>query len=206
MARYASCATYEDRGSSVTIHLHEDGRPPATHTLSFSTLFDRARDAFRFEWESPKEWHDEARHAVIWQPASGLARLWWNVDHIVKIIPLGDAIAFQTGVSSGTAATVPWLLLGKSLSEDYVDSGVEDHEGTPLRCFVRRKGNYESRLYVSDDDSLRMHIERDVVSTEGLDPPQRAPRLFRIDRTVDYAPEFENAIDPSRFDFVPPPP
>lgn len=50
-ARYATCASYEDRGTSVTVSTYEDGQPPRSETLTFSTLFDRATGAFRFEYE-----------------------------------------------------------------------------------------------------------------------------------------------------------
>lgn len=222
LTRYATCSTYEDRGVCVTVSIHEDAREPSSDTLTFATLFDRARRAFRFEYEEPRRWGDESKRAVIWQPAGESARLWWNVDHSVRVETIESAIAAQTGVSSGTAGTVPWLLLGRPLRREYVDAGVEEERGLVLRRFVSRAGDYEEHLFVSEeDDVLRKYVKHDVISTEGVRLPDlshlpederreleealRAPRRFRIERTVRYDPQFDYELDAARFEFVPPP-
>lgn len=222
LERYAACSTYEDRGVCVTISIYEDDREPASDTLTFATLFDRTRQVFRFEYEVPRRWGDDVRRAVIWQPGGGPARMWWNLDHSVRVDPLESAIAAQTGVSSGTVATVPLLLLGRPLRDTYADAGLEVEDGLNLRMFVTRKGDYEETLFVSEgDEVLRKYVERDVISTEGIGLPNlpnltekerreieetlRTPRRFRIERTVRYEPRFDSDIDSSRFEFVPPP-
>jgi hypothetical protein len=221
LTRYSTCSTYGDRGVCVTISIYEDDQEPSSETLTFATLFDRARQAFRFEYEEPRRWGNESKRAVIWQPGGGVARVWWNVDHSVTAEPLQSAIAAQTGVSSGTVATVPWLLLGRPLRDTYVDAGVEAENGLALRRFVTRNGDYEETLFVSEgDDVLRKYVERDVVSTEGIGPPNlselsdeerreieellRTPRRFRIERTVRYEAQFDRKIEPSRFEYEPP--
>jgi hypothetical protein len=222
LARYATCSTYEDRGTCVTLSVYEDGREPSTETLTFATMFDRARRAFRFEYEEPKRWGDGLKRAVIWQPGGGDARLWWNVDHSVRIEPLERAIAAQTEVSSGTAAEVPLLLLGRPLRDTYIDEGIQVEDGVHLRKFTRRKDDYDQTMFISvDDDVLRKYVEHAVISTEGVGLPNldhlseeerreleaalRTPRRFRIERTVRYEPRFDHDIDASRFEFVPPP-
>lgn len=213
LARYATCSTYEDRGTCVTRSVYEDDRKPSTETLTFATLFDRARRAFRFEYEEPKRWGDGSKRAVIWQPGGDAARLWWNIDHSVRMESLENAIAAQTGVSRGTAAEVPLFLLGGPLRGTYVDEGIEVDGGLELQRFTMRKDDYEQTMFVSvHDDVLRKYVERDVISTWGVPLPnnlfdfsdaERAeleaalltPRRFRIERTVKYEPEFDRAID-----------
>lgn len=219
LARYATCSTYEDRGTCVTRSVYEDDREPSTDTLTFATLFDRARRAFRFEYEEPRRWGDGSNRAVIWQ-TGGDVRLWWNVDHSVRTESLENAIAAQTGVSSGTAAEIPLFLLGRPLRGTYTDEGIEVEGGLHLHKFTLRKENYEQTLFVSDDNVLRKYVEHSLISTEGIGLPNLddmseeerreleaallTPRRFRVERTVRYEPQFEHDIDSSRFEFVPP--
>jgi hypothetical protein len=218
-ARYATCASYEDRGTSVTISTYEDGQPPRSETLTFSTLFDRSTGAFRFEYERPNEWGPTKR-AVIWQTNEGPAHLWWTVTGLERVDALERHIAAQTGVSSGTVSTVPPLLLGRPLSSLYEEVGTEGEGSSLVLSFVHRKGERETTLFVSEDGTLRRYIERDLISTEGIGMPNlpnmtederreieeslRTPRRFRIERTVRYEPLFDRQINLARFEFVPP--
>ena len=216
-ARYATCLTYEDRAEAVTISTYEDGQPPRSETLTFSTLFDRATGAFRFEYEVPNRWGPTKR-AVIWQVNHGPAHLWWTVTGAQRVDALERHIAAQTGVSSGTVSTVPPLLLGRPLPQPYEAVGADDT--SLLRSLVHRKGESETTLFVSEDGTLRHYIDRDLISTEGIGMPNlpnitddergeleaalRTPRRFRIERTVRYEPVFDQPISPERFEFVPP--
>lgn len=218
-ARYATCLTYEDRGTSVTISTYEDGQPPRSETLTFSTLFDRATGAFRFEYEQPNRWGPTKR-AVIWQASHGPAHLWWTVTGLERVDALERHIAAQTGVSSGTVATVPPLLLGRPLSNVYEAVATECEASSLVSSFVHRRGESETTLVVAEDGTLRRYIDRALISTEGIGMPNmpnmadderreleealRTPRRFRIERTVRFEPVFDQPIHPGRFEFVPP--
>jgi hypothetical protein len=97
--RYATCARYSDRGSSVKVYVRDYGTRKSYEPLTFRTEFDRASGLFRFEYDVP------GRHrAVISREDQGDAQLWWSVQPAVRTGPLQSLIAAQTGVSNGVAA------------------------------------------------------------------------------------------------------
>ncbi|MDB4946975.1 MAG: hypothetical protein JWP97_6509 [Labilithrix sp.] len=201
----------------MTISTYEDGQPPHSETVTFSTLLDRATGAFRFEYEQPNR-SGPTKRAVIWQMNHGPAHLWWTVTGSQRVDALERHIGAQTGVSSGTVSMVPPLLLGRALPHVYEAVGADG--SSPLRSLVHRKGESETTLFVSRDGTLRHYIDRDLISTEGIGMPNlpnmtdderreleaalRTARRFRIERTVRYEPLFDQPIDPERFQFVPP--
>lgn len=192
LARYATCATYADRGTSTSLHVYDDGREPMTRKLSFSTLFDRASGAFRFEYEEPSS------HAVIWRARAGDAQMWWTVDQKVRSESMFLAIAARTGVSSGTAVTVPSLLLGLPPGEPMREGGTVIDEGDEQRVILVKPHGTEQHLYLSDGGTVLRRFSMHMDIAEGRSP-------FHVEQWVHYEPVFdEKKIEPSRFHFVPP--
>ncbi|MGB7328592.1 MAG: hypothetical protein WBD31_27190 [Rubripirellula sp.] len=106
MARaYASCQTYRDTGTVTTIYLSSDG--DETERKQFSTALSRP-DQFRFEYSEPDV--AQSRY-IVWRNGDEV-RTWWDLNQEdEQETSLGMAIAGATGVSSGSAHTVPALLM-----------------------------------------------------------------------------------------------
>ncbi|OYW01307.1 MAG: hypothetical protein B7X11_04125 [Acidobacteria bacterium 37-65-4] len=134
---YAECASYRDTGSVVTTFHTGDGT--STRELSFSTAFVRP-DRFHFEYAEEGS-STGAPEYVIWRHG-GEVRSWWDLrPGVKKEDSLNMALAAATGVSAGSAHTVPSLLMpkeveGRRLSDltDAVHKADEPVEGHA--CFV----------------------------------------------------------------------
>src|SRR5262245_54578520 len=101
---YERCATYRDSGHVATLFLNPDGTLSHTSLQPFRTAFVRP-DRYRFEY------NDEGSRCIIWADGQDVLR-WWDVDPGVKRPEsLGLALAGATGVSGGSAHTVPALLM-----------------------------------------------------------------------------------------------
>ncbi|UCG32133.1 MAG: DUF2092 domain-containing protein, partial [Phycisphaerales bacterium] len=94
-------------GTVRTVYIHADGR--RVKELHFTTAFVRP-DRFRFEYQDENPMGKPTRY-IVW--ASGdEVQTWWTVENEIKNQPsLSLALAGATGVSAGSAHTVPRLLL-----------------------------------------------------------------------------------------------
>lgn len=104
---YANCNSYVDEGEVRTIFLARNRR--RTVIKPFTTAFVRPSD-FRFEY---KELRGEEvwSNYIIWKDAESV-KTWWSIRPGVENPPnLSFAVAGATGVSSGSAVTVPALLM-----------------------------------------------------------------------------------------------
>jgi hypothetical protein len=105
---YAECGSYRDRGQIVTRFVHDSD--PFTTIKQFTTAFVRP-GRFRFEYR------EEERRYIVWA-GSGEVLTWWDlVRRLEQPESLGLALAGATGVSGGSARTVPALLLARELGE-----------------------------------------------------------------------------------------
>jgi len=118
---YATCHSYVDEGEVRTIFQQPNGR--RTVSKPFSTAFVRPSD-FRFEYKE-RRGEDEWNSYIIWQGPESV-KTWWSIKPGVQTPPnLSFALGAAAGVSSGSSATVPTLLMPemtmgnriKSLSE-----------------------------------------------------------------------------------------
>lgn len=105
--RYLRVQSYRDRGEVVTRYLGSHGH---TRIFEFETLFrrpDRLRFEFRERDVGPQaEWK---RYQIAW--CGGAADIHWTLNGRRESESIGLAIAGATGVSAGSAHTVPRLLL-----------------------------------------------------------------------------------------------
>lgn len=110
-AVYAGCRTYRDRGRVVTRFRDARGRRSFATERPFATAFVRP-DRFRFEFRgrshpSRSPWTRYLVHAD-----AGRVRTWWGVrPGVEEPETLSLGLAGATGVSGGSAHTVPALLL-----------------------------------------------------------------------------------------------
>ena len=106
--RYASIRTYADRGL-VTSDLQLSDGSIRIIKKPFKTAFIRP-DRFRFEFTDQSRDGSQSRY-IVWQNGSTV-RTFWTIGSRIRDEPdLGMAIAGATGVSGGSALTVPELLL-----------------------------------------------------------------------------------------------
>jgi hypothetical protein len=106
---YATCTSYRDTGVVNTRFINPAGGGHTT-TRPFETAFVRP-DRFRFEYRSRHFEEDNWDRHIVWAD-DGDVRTWWDVTPGVKVPEsLGLALAGATGVSGGSAHTVPALLL-----------------------------------------------------------------------------------------------
>lgn len=199
-AAYARCSSYEDSGVAW---VEFSGWPGHVSGTWFRTSFVRG-GGFRFEYEeeNTESLFDRLRspkRMVIWGD-NHRAQCWWTVGGL-SADTLNMEIAGATGVSDGTAHTIPRMLLpmhitGRSLSDlgDATLASIESIEGSP--CF-RIEGKYaDQRLTIWVDTAnylLRRTLSRDVL--EGG---------TEVVETTVYAPRLNVEIDPAAFAFEPP--
>lgn len=103
---YANCTTYQDTGVVTTTFINSTGR--TTIQKPFFTAFV-SPDRFRFEYKDSLS--STAPPYIIWR--DGVEVLSWSIINpgIRTEDSIGTAIARATGVSDGSAATIPPLLL-----------------------------------------------------------------------------------------------
>ena len=98
---YATCQSYRDSGAVTNFF-----NPEHIDVKPFRTAFVRP-DQFRFEYDDP----NPEKPYIVWAKGDEV-RTWWYVRPGVQNPPsLGRGIAGATGVSGGSAHTIPVLLL-----------------------------------------------------------------------------------------------
>jgi len=108
---YAGCASYRDSGVVKTTFIEPDRS--WVEEKPFTTTFVRP-DRYRFEfWE--KNGSKQQGRYLVWRAGNEI-RTWWEIKPGVATPPsLGRAVAGATGVSGGSAHTIPALLLGDEI-------------------------------------------------------------------------------------------
>jgi hypothetical protein len=141
---YATCKSYRDSGvvtNDFGPHSRAENYPRHIDVKPFRTAFERP-DRFRFEYDDPTP----EKPYIVWAKV-GEVRTWWYIKRgVEKLSSLDLGVAGATGVSSGSAHTIPSLLLpdqitGAKLSAmiDLARLPDESLDGTP--CF-KVQGKY----------------------------------------------------------------
>jgi hypothetical protein len=226
--RYGRAATYSDRGTSMRVMKHGDGRENRSR-IDFETAFERTSRAFFFDYRHTHEQFFPERRAVIWRAADGPARIWWTLRPATEEVPIEMALAAQTGVSGGIAWNVPSLLLhlgNRWSSRNFRLDGEENIDVVRCNRLVERERDRESIVWIeADGHALRRMFTRTHFPAEtrseaeveaemppGL-PEEQRPALiealrhrpaFDAEDMISYAPVFDQPIAASRFAFTPP--
>jgi outer membrane lipoprotein-sorting protein len=193
IATYSAATSYSDHGTVVT---RVEGNPPRGGTLSFETAFIRG-GRFRFEFGERDDqyvlWSD-GEHAYSYWPAA--ARIGQQVTtdygpHLERVI------AGATGVSSGTAHTIPTMLMPQLGEAAYMLSllnlrvdGTEEIDGH--HC-VRIIGN-EPR-----GDVMTLWIDRDLHLLRRIASGYRF-KTFEAHYVTTYEPSLNTPIDTRRLE------
>lgn len=188
---YRTAKSYRDTGTIIAYDAY--GESERDH-VTFKTAFVRP-DRFRFEWREP--WPiDGSVRRVVWSDGRE-ARTWWQVplgDDLDEIEPSLDlAIAGATGVSRGTAHTIPSLLLaphveGRSL-KDMIRPRIERDTTLGERRVWVVAGLYGScllRVFVDQQTLLVLRVDESQSEDHGL-----------LDSTTTYQPELDPKITES---------
>ena len=177
---YANCGTYRDHGTVETVFFPlRKGK--WTETLRFRTALVRP-DHFRFEFVE-----DSDRYVVHSDPTG--VRTWWDVmDAVEEEESLEFALAGATGISSGSAHTIPSLLLNETNS--FSDARLD---GVP--CY-----RVEGKNQQGDVESL--WIDKATHLVRRIDTGDRFPD-FRTEETTLYYPQINIDIPPEELEFNP---
>ncbi len=142
---YKSCKSYSDSGIVKTTYKKADGNK--TDEKPFTTAFIRP-DRFRFEFRDRFEFMavniqviSRENHYIVWRQGKEV-QAWWDINRPPNKKPesLGVALGGATGVSGGSAHTIPALLLpenvhGRRLTDVAEAIRMDDARPGTFECF-----------------------------------------------------------------------
>lgn len=197
MARaYADCKSYRDSGIVVTIFVEAGGNRIVEKP--FTTAFVRP-DRFRFEYKETKDDRQKNRY-LVWRNGKKV-QTWWDIKpRVEKPESLRLALAGATGVSGGSAHTVPALLLPKELSgrllTDITEAKrIEDAKLDKTDCF-RVQGKYGTSAMI-------LWIDKKTFLVRRIDTQNKFDN-FRTEATTTYDPVINGEIADKMLAFDPP--
>jgi hypothetical protein len=195
---YAQCATYQDTGVVTTTFIQSDRT--WIDEKPFSTAFIRP-DRFRFEFKSQVSSIDPTYIIyVIWRNGAEVLS-WWDVTPgITTEESLDMAIAGATGVSFGSAHTIPPLLLpneisGRLLTDITEAQRIEDAEIEGVKCF-RIQGKFV-------DDPITIWIEANTFLLRRSET-QHIFSDFSTQTVTTYSAVFNGVVTDDMLAFNPP--
>jgi outer membrane lipoprotein-sorting protein len=193
---YASCKSYRDSGIVSIVFIDAGGK--RTEEKPFTTAFIRP-DRFRFEYTESKGDRERYRY-IVWRKGNDV-RTWWDViPGVRQLQSLGLALAGATGVSGGSAHTVPALLLpdevgGRRLTDVTEARRVKDAKLGKVECF-RIQCKYA-------DSPMTLWIEAKTFLVRRIDE-QTNFGSFRTEETTTYRPVMNEQIPDKMLEFGPP--
>ena len=195
IATYASCDSYLDEGEVRTLFLTPRGK--RTDVKPFSTAFVRPSD-FRFEFKDRiGDGEDDWSRYIVWRNPEAV-KTWWTIDPGVKVsedLPL--ALAGATGVSGGSAAVIPSLLLPEM-------SGMRYETLTDLKLGGVEKVNGSDAYKIEGKDprgeSLTLWIDKESLLIVQLYQRTKFP-TFETESTTTYKPRVNVEIAKEKLAF-----
>jgi len=202
---YAGCHSYRDSGLVETVFISRG--PRRTNRRPFTTAFIRP-DRFRFEyWEEvptarffySRRYQREERY-IVWCKGMHVQRWFHARPGIENVTSLGLALAGATGVSGGSAHTIPALLLQDKLGccrlTCISDLGpVQDADLDGIACF-RIDGKYAG-------DPITVWIEKNTYLVRRIDEQHQFDD-FRTEERTTYDPVMDVEIPEEMLEFDPP--
>ena len=204
---YASCVTYRDSGQVFTRFYSPRVADPRISVKPFTTAFHRP-DRFRFEYRDRFDVGHEWNRYLVWLGGKAV-RTWWDLHRRVdQPESIGHALAGATGVSGGSAHTVPALLMpdrvgGRQLTLLAELESLEDELLETVTCY-RLQGRF---LHLIEKEG---HVQQ--VSAPTGRRPERAkhsPLTVWIDRgtflirRIEAANQFETFRTETVTDYMP---
>jgi hypothetical protein len=198
---YKGCGSYSDSGVVKTVFFSKHGR--RVDETPFTTAFVRP-DRFRFEYSSKFPWPGaEPQRYIVWADGKDV-RSWWDLQPgVKKEDSLRLAVATATGVSSGSAHTIPNLLMPRGIGgwsvvelrhpERIADAMVDD-----VSCY-----RVQGRRKDSDSEPITLWISKRTLLIHQIYELDRFPE-FRTETTTTYHPRVGLVLDKSKLLFNPP--
>jgi outer membrane lipoprotein-sorting protein len=220
---YATCLSYRDSGRVVTKFFHQNPRP-RTVSKPFTTASIRP-DRFRFEYKSRRGEDEWDRH-ITWAGGAEV-RTWWDVRPGIER-PQSLSMALPSGVSGGSAHTIPAMLLpqqvgGRRLTDlvDVTSLGDEALDG--VTCYrlsgrfvpyptdpaaeerrraeaIRLTGRHPER---AENGPITLWIDRGTLLVRRIEH-QTQFETFRTEQVTEYEPAVGVTIADEELRFDPP--
>ncbi len=200
---YATCSSYSDTGLVKTTFFTEQGTN--TDEKPFKTAYIRP-SRFRFEFRdsmfaSQQTDDSEMSLMIVWRNGPDV-QTWWGIrPGVEKHTSLGMAIAGATGVSGGSAHTIPALLMdrstigGRTLLDMKDIERIDDALIGGTDCY-RVHGLFGA-------GSTTVWIEKARLLVRRIDE-QRTIRDFRTEETTMYEPCVHGEVTEEMLAFTPP--
>lgn len=188
---YAECQTYSDSGKVTTTYKSADG--DETEVKPFTTAMIRP-DQFRFEFTV--QGNPRSRY-IVWQNGKTIST-WWDVRRqSEQPESLGMGLAGATGVSGGSAHTIPALLMprevgGRLLTEVRNAKRGEDSTIAGDACFTIQAQVSGDPITIWIDQKTNLVRRIDSESDFGD---------FTTQESTTYDPVINGEIDPSSLEF-----
>jgi outer membrane lipoprotein-sorting protein len=197
-AHYATASSYTDKGV-VTTTFHS----PKTWVTRkpFATRFSRTGGLFRFEFRD--RFLYSSTHYVVWAEGNNI-RSWWTIrPQIARFASISEAIAGPSGVSGGSAHTIPTLLLGTPACGWRITNLRTPHVlGEQLvsqrNCYVveglHPRQDTQYRLWIDEHSLAILRIQSNSRLSDGTD----------VETITTYSPTFGAEVTATDVRFRPP--
>jgi len=193
-AAYLNCTTYSDTGTVTTVFKSADGN--RTQVKQFATAMVRP-SRFRFEFTEEEE--SNSRY-IVWRAGNDVRSWWtsWNApSEAERAESLGLALAGATGVSSGSAHTVPALLMpdevgGRLLTDLHKVIRGEDDVLHTHNCFTI-EGLYADR-------PIKIWLDQQSLLIRRIDGTRKHDSFTTV-RTATYDPVIDQDVPPSLLEY-----
>ena len=170
----------------------------------FSTRFVRP-NLYRYEFSERKgDGEDERTRYVIWSDAAPeRSKHWWTIQPEIKEDSLAISIAGATGVSGGSAVTIPALLMPDAIGANIL-AALKDlkpavEEVVDGVACVKIEGNFAG-IY-----QQTIWIDKETALVRKLYHVFKIPNTT-VQQTTTYKPRINVEIAPKEFEFTPPKP
>lgn len=189
---YESCKSYHDSGVVKTVFIVAGFK--RAEEKPFTTAFVRP-NRFRFEY-TEKVFNSEHRY-IVWSNGKAV-QTWWDIKpEVEKEKSLSLALAGATGVSGGSAHTIPALLLpneieGRTLMDLTEAKRIDDAKLDKVKCF-RIEGKFA-------DSPITLWIDQKNFLVRRIDS-QGTFDLFRTEETTTYEPAIDEEIPEKKLEF-----
>jgi outer membrane lipoprotein-sorting protein len=192
---YANCKTYRDSGAVKTVFLSENRKTKRTEIRPFTTVFVRP-DQLRYEFKS-REGEEEWSRYIVWSNGSE-TRTWWDINNPKeeKVACLSFGLAGATGVSGGSALTVPSLLVKLGIESGQIlqlskSKTIEEDQIGKRKCFkIRLDGEEPVAFWIDQGTYLILRIDEHSKFKD-----------FETETTTTYDPQIDVKIPPKLLEF-----
>jgi hypothetical protein len=196
--RYETLQSYADVGC---VYITYGGAAPHTQRLPFQTAFTR-QGGFRFEF-TDRFMLFPPTHFAVWTQGSEV-RSWWTIHPVVEHFhSLADAIAGATGISGGSAHTVPTLLLA-SQGTGWRITDVRSPELLGLQTLPDSTACYVIAGKNFCGDTIHLWLDRQNLVLRRVYSTSTLSGGVRVEDTTIYEPHLNPNLPSSVFVFVPP--